>query len=242
MDDELNAVIIEYKRPRESDRDALLQLMKYYGWFVSDENHMKYLREYIAKTKPEILEQGGEINDIRLIAVVGELSDDVKNACYAVYPDIEVIVYKTFRWGDDIGILPQIVFEAAAEVKREIKPPKTLEEHFKNKEQMRSLFDTLEKKLRESISPDIKIKPTQQYINIFTKEDGPAFLGVWIYKDYIKLECRAILDDPRFKPWTRDSAWGKPGQGGSVEIRSAQEINDKIIGWIRESYRNKVSE
>lgn len=43
IDEDNNPTIIECKKVGDFDRDALIQLMNYYSWFSSDENHIRHL-------------------------------------------------------------------------------------------------------------------------------------------------------------------------------------------------------
>lgn len=49
IDEEDNPVFIEYKKPGEFDKDALVQLMEYYSWFATDQNHQLLLKEIIQR-------------------------------------------------------------------------------------------------------------------------------------------------------------------------------------------------
>ncbi len=242
VDEDINPVIIEFKKPGGFDRDALFQLMNYYSWFVSDENHMKYLREVILKAKPELAPLQSEITDeIRLVAVVRSVTDDVKNACYALYPSIQIIEYRWFKQADG-SVAAAVIsrFEPAKEAKREIKPPKPLDDHFKRKA-VKPLYDIFMKRVREVTSPHVFEKSTQYYINIYTRPDEKGFLGVWPAKRWIDLEARVVMDSPRFETWTADTAWGQAGEGSSLRIEKSDEIDDVLLGWIKRAYERALT-
>ncbi|MBC7113351.1 MAG: DUF91 domain-containing protein [Candidatus Methanomethyliales bacterium] len=81
LDEKSRPVFIEYKRAGGFDKDALVQLMDYLSWFVRDETHLSYLEKHIKKKKPEVEKISPEI---RLICVVNDVEDRVKNACYVI--------------------------------------------------------------------------------------------------------------------------------------------------------------
>lgn len=237
IDDDLNPVIIEYKRPGAFDKDALIQLMKYYGWFASDENHINYIRRYIRKVKPELLGENEDItSDMRLVAIVSDVEDDVKNACYALEPSILLIGYELFQNEDKtIGVVPHVILDTR-EFEREITPPKSIGDHFKKKENMRAVYNTLESKLK-SIDPNINPQPTKFYINFYTRERGRGFLGVWVYRNHLRLDFKGNIQSERFKTWASPTAWGNAGEGGRVFISNPDQIDDELIGWITQAYQ-----
>jgi predicted transport protein len=238
IDDDLNPVIIEYKRPGAFDRDALIQLMNYYGWFASDENHINYIRRYIRKVKPELLGENEDItSDMRLIAIVSDVEDDVKNACYAVEPSILLIGYKLSKHEDGtIGVIPHIVLDTSREYEREITPPKTIADHFKKRESMRQIYDTLEEKLK-SIDPNVNPQPTKFYINFYTRERGRGFLGVSVTRSHLRLDFKGNIQNKRFKTWASPTAWGKTGEGGTLLISDSDQLDDEVVGWITKAYQ-----
>lgn len=238
LDDDLNPVIIEFKRPGTFDRDALIQLMKYYSWFASDENHINYIRRYIRKVKPELLGEGEDItSDMRLIAIVSDVEDDVKNACYALAPSILLIGYKLFRYDDKtVGVIPHVILDTSREYEREITPPKTIDDHFKKREHVRTIYGMLESKL-EVIDSSIKPKPTKFYINFYTREGGRGFLGVAVTRSHLRLDFKGNIESERFKTWASPTAWGKSGEGGTVFVSNADQIDDELIGWITQAYQ-----
>ena len=237
IDDDMSPVIIEYKRPGAFDKDALIQLMKYYGWFASDENHVNYIRRYIRKVKPELLGKNEDItSDLRLIVIVSDVEDDVKNACYALEPSILLIGYKLFRHeGKTIGVIPHVILDTR-EFEREITPPKSINDHFKKKENMRAVYNVLESKLK-AIDSNINPQPTKFYINVYTREGGRGFLGVWVYRGHLTLDFKGNIQSERFKTWASPTAWGKAGEGGRVSVSNSNQIDDELISWITQAYQ-----
>ncbi|MFQ5762584.1 MAG: endonuclease NucS domain-containing protein, partial [Candidatus Bathyarchaeia archaeon] len=82
VDEENRPVFIEYKRKGDFGKDALVQLMDYVSWFTRDQTHILYLHRYI-KSRTELAEEELD-SQIRLICVVSDVEERVKNACYAV--------------------------------------------------------------------------------------------------------------------------------------------------------------
>lgn len=84
--------------------------MRYYSWFVSDENHKLYLRDMIRKVKPDYI----NVKDIILVAVASGYSDTVKDACWALEPDVKLIEYHLFKdTTGSIGIVPSIALDTS---------------------------------------------------------------------------------------------------------------------------------
>ena len=236
LDDDLNPVIVEYKRPGAFDRDALFQLMNYYSWFASDENHVSYIREYVRKVKPELL-TGSMTSDLRLIAVVSDVEEEVKNACYALEPAIQVVQYRFSKMEEDgsLIMIPQIVLDTR-EYEREITPPKTIEDHFRNRDTAKAVFEKLLDELRKSCAPEIKTAPTKFYINIYTREGGRGFLGVIPTRSHLRLDFKGNIHEGRFRPWTSNTAWGRSGEGGTVFLTSIDQLDTQLIDWLKDAY------
>ncbi len=242
IDDQLNPVIIEYKKPGDFDRDALFQLMNYYSWFVADENHIKYLREVVSVSKPDLVPKGEELtNDIRLVAVVSKVSEDIKNACFALYPSVLLVEYRLLKQKDGtIGASVVSRFEPDSEAKREIKPPKPLDAHF-NRRNVRPLYDLLIKSVRDVTDEQIYERSTLYYINIYTREGGKGFLGVYPARNWIDLVARVKPLSPRFEVMANDSAWGPAGETSSVRVHKPEEIDSELLAWVKKAFERTIS-
>jgi hypothetical protein len=242
IDDQLNPVLIEYKKPGDFDRDALFQLMNYYSWFVADENHLKYLREVVSVSKPELVPKGEDLtNDIRLVAVVSKVSEDIRNACFALYPPVLLAEYRLLKQKDGtIGVSVISRFEPDREAKREVKAPKRLDDHFKRRN-VRPLYDLIIRKVREVTNQEIYENPTVYYINIYTREGGNGFLGVYPAKNWIDLVARVKSPSPRFEVQANDTAWGPAGETTSVRIQKPDEVDDEVLAWAKKAYDRVVA-
>jgi hypothetical protein len=87
-------VFIEYKRRGEFGKDALIQLMDYLSWFSRDENRTAVLERLIKKRKPDVEDFEPFI---RLILVVTDIDDRVRNAIYALANHVKVFSYIVAR-------------------------------------------------------------------------------------------------------------------------------------------------
>jgi hypothetical protein len=113
--------------------------------------------------------------------------------------------------------------------------PKSIEEHFKNKS-VKPLYDTLIERIKAQIDSNIFEKPTQYYINIFTRQGGKGFLGISTTKQWLILSARAKLNNSRFQPWTSVTAWGPVGEGGQVKVQRSEDIDADLLSWIKQAY------
>jgi hypothetical protein len=100
-------VFIEYKRRGEFSKDALIQLMDYLSWFARDENRMAVLEKVIRQRKPEIEDIEPSI---RLICVVTDIDDRIKNAIYVISNHIKVYSYMVARdTSNNVILVPKLV-------------------------------------------------------------------------------------------------------------------------------------
>ena len=106
IDDKSRTVFIEYKRRGEFDKEALVQLMDYLSWFVRDETHIAHLEKHIKKKRSELEKLNPEI---RMICVVSEVEDRVKNACYVISNPMQIVTYTMIKdeKGDTL-VVPRI--------------------------------------------------------------------------------------------------------------------------------------
>jgi len=225
VDDENNAVIIEFKRVGDFSRDALIQLMNYYSWFASDENHRAYLRDIIKKAKPQV----DEIEDIRLVAIVSTVDDEVKNACWALEPSIMLITYKIFRdTAGELNIIPSVILDTEVGGEKLVKPPKTEEDHLRQHENLRPLYMSLKKMILDRIDPTVRFNPApQNYIGILRKRTFAAvhFKDKWIRLDLL-LKAKDTSNSPRYTDYP-SSQWGY------VNIESQSNLDEELVSWVK---------
>ena len=232
VDDEDTPVIIECKKiGKKFDKDAVFQLMEYYSWFVKDPNHIHILHRLIQKKYPD----KNDLEEIPiLIAFVGSVEDDVKNACWAI--DTAVLLIKLSLVKDtngDVIVNPEVILDTSTEGERVIREPKTEEEHFKGKENMKHLYEELIKRLKLELDQKIKINPTPQgYIGISNRI---TFCGVHVKKQWLRL-------DLLLKPEEGDEDSGLipygTGDWSYIHLRDINELDGKKLTWIKKAYLN----
>lgn len=231
VDDEDNPVILECKKiGKKFDKNAVFQLMEYYSWFVRDPNHIHILHRLIHKKYPD----KNDLEEVPiLIAIVGSVEDDVKNACWAIHTDIMLIKLSLIKDANgDIIVNPEVVLDTSIEGQRVIREPKTEEEHFKGKEHMKPLYEELIKRLKLELDQKIKINPTPQgYIGISNRI---TFCCVYVKKQWLRLELL-------LKPEEGDEDSGIISYAGAwsyIHLKDINELDDKKLTWIKKAYLN----
>lgn len=214
-------VFIEYKGQGEFGKDALIQLMDYLSWFVRDENHMAVLQKAMRKCKADI----GELEpDIRLICVVTDIEDRVRNAIYAIGNHVKVYSYMVAR--DTAGnaiLVPKLELDNG-EVEAPIPGPGNEEDILKRHPHLRDLFEALKLHL---LKEDAHFYPTRRSFR-FRRER--IFAKLSFRKKHILLELRVgqgKVADPDFKYWRHgESNWGY------VKLPPGEDIPPKVLDWI----------
>jgi hypothetical protein len=110
LDDAGCPTFIEYKRPGAFDYNALIQLMDYVSWFLRDKAHFAVLRELItAKFKNRKITE-----EIRLILVVSDVSERVKNACFAISCPVVIFTYSLSKLeSGDFVVIPKEILNTS---------------------------------------------------------------------------------------------------------------------------------
>ena len=99
-------VFIEYKRRGDFDKDALIQLMDYLSWFARDENRMAILERIIRRHKPDFDDFEPSL---RLICVVTDVDDRIRNAVYAINNHVKVFSYMVARdTANNVVLVPRL--------------------------------------------------------------------------------------------------------------------------------------
>ena len=228
IDDEDNAVLIEYKRPGDFSRDALIQLMNYYSWFASDQNHMTFLRDLARKVKPPL----NEITDVRLMEVVSDYDEDVRNACWALKPPIKLISYKLFTdTAKELTVLPFTILDTEVGGQTVVRPPKTEDDHLRDHDSLRTLYHELKAKVTAATGSDAKINPApQDYIGLARRRNFCSFhfKDKWIRVDLL-LKSSEIGGSARYKDYPA-SEWGY------MHISSSKDIDEEFLSWVKKAY------
>jgi len=223
-----NAVIIEFKKMGNFDESALIQLMDYFSWFVRDENHLNHLKEIIQKKKPEFPSDF----DIRLMVVVNQVSDRIKNACWSLLPDIKLITYTIFEDSkNEPHVFPKEILDTSKGGEKLVKQPKTEEEHFKKATKMKPLYNILKQKILEVFNDVQFIPGPQKYIAVRRKNN---FVALYIYPNFINVDLcckpkdvnfnKRVLDYPSSQRWC------------FVEVDNEKDVDDELMSFIRVAY------
>lgn len=223
-------VFIEYKRQGEFGKDALVQLMDYLSWFARDENRMAILEKVIRKSKPDIEDFEPSI---RLICVVTDIEERVRNAIYAIANHVKVFSYMVARDTSGNVILVPKLEEDNNEIEPPIRGPATEAEILKSHPHLQDLF----KALRDCLEKD----GTDSYTTArsFRFKKDRVFAKLHFRKKYIMLELRVgqnKVKDPEFKYWRQGASnWGY------TYVYPSKAVPEKVMGWI-EIARNSSSE
>jgi len=223
IDEQLKPVIIEYKKAGEFSKDALIQLMDYLGWFIKDESHIDSLEKFIRKRKPEFQKINREI---RLICIVSELDDRVKNACYVIKNPTMLITYTTLKnEKGDILIIPKLELDNS-EIERSTiaKEQITEEELIENNPSLKPIYFEIKDYL-------MSLKDVQWYISNEAARFRikRVFSVMWFAQKWITLEL--YLEDgnnPRFKKYK--DTWGH------IHIQSIKEFDDEVKNKLKIAY------
>ncbi|MBI2658720.1 DUF91 domain-containing protein [Candidatus Woesearchaeota archaeon] len=234
IDDEDNPVIIECKKISEKfDQDAVFQLMRYVSWFIKDPNRIHILHRLINKKYPEKTELG-ELP--LLVAIVGDIEEDVKSACWAIDTDVMLIALNLVRdSNDDLLVSPKVVLDTGVGGEKTIREPKTEKEHFTGRENMKPLYDELVKRLKNEIDQNIKINPTpQDYIGISNRK---IFCGIHVKKQWLRLDLlltpKEVENNPDLIPYG-DGPWSY------IHLKDINELLGKKWHWIKKAYSNAL--
>jgi hypothetical protein len=222
-------VFIEYKKRGEFGKDALIQLMDYLSWFARDENRMAILEKIIRQHKPDIEDFEPTI---RLICVVTDIDDRIRNAIYAIANHVKVISYMVARdTGNNVILVPKLEVDngdiepLVGKVQSEIE---LLKKHPHLQEIIGDLKLLLEK------------EGAYSYTNarsLCFKKDR-VFAKIHFRKENVLFELRVgkgTVSDTDFKYWRQgESLWGY------THIHPSKGISDKVVKWI-ELARNFTS-
>lgn len=202
IDEENNPVIIECKKIGDFDKDALIQLMGYYSWFSKDENHIRLLFSvFEGKGLKEVT------HDIRLMALVSSVSDEVKDACWALSPSMKLVSYTLSKSpkDDEILVVPIVVLDTSVGTNPFVYQPKSEDDYFKTNSHMRPLHEKLKKEVL-LIDSSIKINPSpQDYIGFVGKKN---FCGVHVKKNWLRLDLPLISEEASNKNYYWSEKWG----------------------------------
>lgn len=124
------------------------------------------------------------------------------------------------------------IFEKTKQVHSCRKIP--LEQHFKNKDKARELFDCLVEKIDTKIGK-CKVISLPCCVHLFGKYD---FLAALPKKDRleVRFNLSTELDSPRLKIAVKVNS---KSYKNCIDIKEKEEINDELLCWISEAYNLK---
>ncbi|HZT58898.1 MAG TPA: endonuclease NucS domain-containing protein [Pyrinomonadaceae bacterium] len=214
-------VFIEYKRRGEFSKDALIQLMDYLSWFARDENRMAVLEKIIRQRKPDVEDFEPSI---RLICVVTDIDDRIKNAIYVISNHVKVFSYMVARDTSNNTVLVPKLEVDNSEVEPQMRQLVSEGELLKKYPHLQEVFS----KLKTHLETD----GVYSYATArsFRFKKNRVFAKAHFRKRYIQLELRVgegNVADPDFKYWRQGASdWGY------MHIHPSTGVPDKVIGWI----------
>lgn len=214
-------VFIEYKRRGEFSKDALIQLMDYLSWFARDENRMANLEKTIRQRKPDIEDFEPSI---RLICVVTDIDDRIKNAIYVISNHVKVYSYMVARdTSNNIVLVPKLEIDNS-EVEPQMRQLVSESEMLRKYSHLQEVFSNLRSYLEKD---GVYSYATA---NSFRFKKNRVFAKTHFRKRYIQLELRVgenAVADPEFKYWRQGASdWGY------TIIFPSTGVPEKVINWI----------
>lgn len=222
LDDNGQAVFIEYKRPGAFDHNALIQLMDYLSWYQRDKSHFAQLREHILSKLPD---QNTAIKDeIRLILVVSDVEDRVKRACYVVDCPITVFSYSVAKLetGETVVIAKEVIDTMDVDARSTQPPPEeekiVLPQYAKLWKELRQYFLSM---------PGVEVYPTRVDMRARSRL---VFARVIFRKKHIILRLaigQGSVDDKRLQYDRREDS-----NFANILLSSADQVDDQVKKWI----------
>lgn len=217
-------VFIEYKRKGQFGKDALIQLMEYLSWFLKDENHVENISTIIRQHLPDVKEIEPYI---RVICVVTDIDDQVRNAIYAMSNPVKVYSYLVARdTAQKVVIVPKLEINNE-EVETHIPTMESETEILSKHQNLQKLYSNLKNVLEKNGANGYSGK------NCIRFKKEKVFAEVYFTKNYIRLEIKVgmgAIKDTDFKYWRQgESDWGY------TYIYPTSGVNEKVISWIEKA-------
>ena len=230
IDEDKRPVIIEFKAPGADATQALLQALDYYAW-CSESTNFIWLDKYIRKVKKDVLNENDELqNNIRIIIVASEFEERIKRAVTGIQPDTMLVSYKLLEKDEgEIWLLPVIEIDTSQVQRKELLPPKVENDHFKNKEDQKPLYDKLKEEVYKQVSSNIKVNPDPQgYIGLIGKK---TFCGIHVKKRWLRLDLPLTSEEAENKRYVWKEGWG----WGYIHLENEKQIPE-MIDLLKKSY------
>lgn len=214
-------VFIEYKRRGEFGKDALVQLMDYLSWFARDENRMAILEKIIRQRKSGIEDFEPAI---RLICVVTDIDDRIRNAIYAIANHVKVISYMVARdTSGNIILVPKLEVDNG-DIEPQVREPTTEGELLKKHPHLQQTINNLKLFLEKDGAYSYTTARSFRF-----KKDR-VFAKAHFQKDCVLLELsvgKGKVSDSDFKYWRQgESSWGY------THIYPSIGVSEKVAEWI----------
>ncbi len=213
-------VFVEYKRRGEFDKDALIQLMDYLSWFARDENRMELLQKIIRHRKQNLDDFEPSI---RLICVVTEIDDRVKNAIYAIANHVKVFSYLVARdTANNVVLVPKLEVDNE-DVEKPVRETTSEAELLKKHSHMHEMVAALKALLEQDGAY------TYTTSSSFCFKKDRVFAKAHFRKSYMLLELRVgkgKVSDSDFRYWRQgESNWG------ATYVYPSKQIPEKVAKW-----------
>lgn len=214
-------VFIEYKGRGEFNKDALVQLMDYLSWFARDENRMAMLERLIRQYRPSTAEFEPFI---RVICVVTDIDDRVRNAVYVISNNVKVFSYLVAKdTANNIVLVPKLEVdntEVEAQIPQATSEAEILERHA----HLVPAFEKVRAALKEGGAEEYPVRGGFRY-----RRDR-VFATVRFRKKYLFLDMRVgkgRISDPKFVYWRNGAS-----NSGYTYVYPGTEIPAKVYQWI----------
>lgn len=169
--------------------------MDYLSWFARDENRMAVLEKIIRQRKPDIEDF---VPSIRLICVVTDIDDRVKNAIYVISNHVKVYSYMVARdTGGNVVLVPKLEVDNS-EVETQPRQPVSEGEFLKKYPHLHEVFS----KLRPYLEKDGAY--IDAAVDSLRVKKNRLFAVVRFRRKYIQLELQvgeSVVSDPDSKYW-----------------------------------------
>ena len=240
IDEDKNPVIIEYKRPGVSAKDALIQALDYYVWCREGSN-FKWLENYVKKVNPSFFsEDEGLAREVRIIVVADGFDERLKRAVSGVEPNCKLVSYALFEKGEnEIGLLPDTEIDTSITPRRkELLPPKKEEDHFEGREGLKPLFTKLVEEAKKRI-PEINVNPKPQNYIAFVCDYG-NLCSISVKKSWLRIHLGLTADEAKeagSQRYVLAKGWN---DWGYIHLENERQISE-VVNLIEKTHRKYLS-
>jgi hypothetical protein len=162
VDSELRAVVFEFKKPDVDVRHAFIQALDYYSY---DVDNPPWLDAYMRRSKPDLLQPNEKLSDqVHLVLVAEEFRERFERAVRGAEPEVMLVEYSLHSTDTaKIQLIPRITLDTRVTPSRKLSIPKTIDDHFRNKNR-RPLYEKGQNSVQRMtisscVSVDIKLRP-----------------------------------------------------------------------------------